>query len=69
MMKPADFHVGMKFYMSGQPWRCTDVGTRTICAIKLDHDHDTSWYDGPPYALNEHILDEYALAVCKLDVE
>jgi hypothetical protein len=58
-MKHSDFRVGLEFVSGSGRWRCTDVGTRTITAIKLDHDHDSSWYSGPPYAVAEHVFDEH----------
>ena len=67
-MKPSDFHIGMEFTMSGAGWRCTDVGTRTICAIKLDKE-DASWYGGPPYTVMEHCLDENDLEAVALNRE
>jgi hypothetical protein len=36
MMRHADFYIGLEFFTSSGRWRCTDVGTRTICAISLD---------------------------------
>lgn len=32
-MKLSDFKIGMEFEMSGQRWRCTDVGSRVVVAI------------------------------------
>jgi len=58
-MKHSDFKIGREFLTETGRWRCTDVGTRTIAAIKLDHDHDPSWYNGPPYAVLESVFDEY----------
>src|SRR6266566_3151853 len=46
-MKHSDFKIGSEFLTETGRWRCTDVGTRTIAAIKLDHDHDPAWYNGP----------------------
>jgi|SRR4029077_12255069 len=60
-MKPSDFKIGTEFLTGSGRWRCTDVGKRTIAAIKLDHDDDPSWYNGPPYAVAEHVFDEYDL--------
>lgn len=60
-MKPEEFKIGDEFYTHTGKWRCTDVGTRTIIAIKLDRDYDTSWYIGPPYALAEDVFDEDSL--------
>ena len=48
-MKHADFRLGEMFRCNGQRWRCTDIGTRVITAIRLDHEADPSWYNGPPY--------------------
>jgi hypothetical protein len=65
-MKPKDFAIGLEFWMSGFRWRCTDIGTRVVIAIKLDRDDDPSWYNGPPYAVAESVLDEYDLMACSL---
>ncbi|KWE83761.1 hypothetical protein WT54_19625 [Burkholderia territorii] len=50
-MNHSDFHIGLVFMDCTGWWRCTDVGTRTILAIRLDHD-DPHWYEGPPYNLD-----------------
>jgi hypothetical protein len=63
-MKHSKFKIGTEFLTSSGRWRCTDVGTRTIIAIKLDLDHDPSWYNGPPYAVPESVFDEYGLEDC-----
>lgn len=63
-MKHSDFRIGLEFMMSGARWRCTDLGTRTIIAIKLDQE-DESWYNGPPYAVAEMVIDEYDLDACE----
>jgi hypothetical protein len=60
-MKHSDFKIGTEFVTETGRWRCTDVGRRTIAAIKLDHDDDPRWYNGPPYAVAEHVFDEYDL--------
>jgi hypothetical protein len=65
-MKPGDFKIGLEFWMSGRRWRCTDVGSRAVLAIKLDQYDDPSWYNGPPYKVEEHALDEYDLMACSL---
>lgn len=51
--------IGDEFTLDGQEqvWRVTDVGTRTVIAIKLDM-KDQSWYNGPPYAVTETVFDE-----------
>ncbi|WP_313533946.1 hypothetical protein [Haematobacter sp.] len=35
-MTVADFHIGMEFLCGDRRWRCTDVGTRVIAAIRVD---------------------------------
>jgi len=35
-MKHEDFSIGLEFYTTTGKWRCTDVGTRTIAAIRID---------------------------------
>lgn len=65
-MKLADFHIGLEFLGSASfRWRCTDVGTRTIAAIQLDHE-DPNWYQGPPYIAKEVVFDEEAIEDCHL---
>jgi len=31
-----DFRIGAEFRCGGRLWRCTDIGTRTIVAIRID---------------------------------
>jgi hypothetical protein len=64
-MKRSDFHIGCEFLTASGRWRCTDVGKRTIAAIRLDHDDDPSWYNGPPYAAMETVFDEYDFEGCE----
>ena len=35
-MRHEDFRVGAKFGCGGRQWRCTDIGLRTIIAIRID---------------------------------
>lgn len=56
-MRHADFRIGTEFSSATGRWRCTDVGTRVIVAIKLDRD-DAAWLLGPPYAVPEQVFDE-----------
>lgn len=35
-MKHSEFVIGGEFWCSGRQWRCTDIGTRTIIAIRID---------------------------------
>ncbi|WP_233874493.1 hypothetical protein [Paraburkholderia adhaesiva] len=59
-MKPSDFKIGMEFICGPFWWRCTDIGTRTVTAIRLVED-DSVWYEGPPYMIEEVVLDEAEL--------
>jgi hypothetical protein len=64
-MELKDFTVGQTFWCAGDAHRCTDIGTRVIAAIRLDHDDDPSWYNGPPYAVAETVFDEYDQEGCE----
>jgi hypothetical protein len=64
-MKHSDFYIGCEFLTSSGRWRCTDVGKRTIAAIKLNHDDEPSWYNGPPYAVAEEVFDEFSIEGCE----
>jgi hypothetical protein len=68
-MRHEQFELGGTFWFGGDRWRCTDIGTRTVTAIKLDHDDDPSWYNGPPYAVAEAVFDEYDIEGCTLEPE
>ena len=65
-MTKGDFRIGLEFHTATGKWRCTDIGTRVIVAIKLDQT-DESWYNGPPYAVAESVFDEYDFGGCSLD--
>lgn len=62
----SDFRIGLEFRCGGKRWRCTDLGTRTIIAICLEHEDDPSWYSGPPYAIVEHVFDEDGIGGCEV---
>ena len=62
-MKHADFRIGMEFLTAAGRWRVTDIGTRTVIAIKLDQT-DPRNYNGPPYSIPEDVFDEYDLEAC-----
>jgi hypothetical protein len=64
-MKHSEFKIGGEFTTGSGRWRCTDVGSRVIVAIKLDKGEDTSWYNGPPYAVAESVFDEYGFGGCE----
>ena len=57
-LKTSDFKIGDEFKFDGMEikHRVTDIGTRTIAYITLDHEDDPSWYNGPPYAVMENVL-------------
>jgi hypothetical protein len=63
-MKHSQFRIGCEFMTAAGRWRCTDIGTRTIAAIRLDLDHDPAWYNGPPYAVVECVFDEDGMQDC-----
>lgn len=53
-MRLSDFQIGSSFQTSsGQHWRCTDVGARTIMAIELKPELEESWFYGPPFVVTE----------------
>jgi hypothetical protein len=64
-MKHSDFRIGCEFLSGSGRWRCTDVGKRTIAAIRLEHDDDPGLYNGPPYLVAESIFDEYDIEGCE----
>jgi hypothetical protein len=35
-MKHSEFAIGGEFWCGGGQWRCTDIGKRTIVAIRID---------------------------------
>jgi len=51
-MRLSDFSIGLEFWMRGSRWRCTDA-SRSVVAIKLEHDDDPYWYNGPLYVIIE----------------
>lgn len=63
-MKHADFRIGMEFFTATGRWRVTDIGARTIVAIKLDQT-DPRNYNGPPYSIVESVFDEYDFEGCE----
>lgn len=64
-MTHRDFAIGREFETATGTWRCTDIGTRTIAAIKVsDHQDDPSWFNGPPYAVAEIVFDEDDFGGC-----
>ena len=48
-------------FMCGEAeWQVTDIGSRTLTAIKIEEKErsDPSWLAGPPYAIAEFVFDE-----------
>ena len=69
-MKLSDFVIGQDFYNAVGKWRCTDIGQRTITAIRWPDDDELpgmedmdGWLKGPPYALPEVVFDERDIAL------
>ena len=65
-MTKNNFQIGQEFYTATGKWRCTDIGTRVIVAIKLNQG-DARNYNGPPYSIAEQVFDEYDLEGCSLE--
>lgn len=66
-MKHSEFVVGENFLCGGNKYRCTDKGTRVIVAFRLNKDPEYergNWYNGPPYAVKEVVLDENDITGC-----
>ncbi|WP_238539600.1 hypothetical protein [Burkholderia sp. KJ006] len=67
-MNLADFQIGLEFVEGPFRWKCTDVGSRTVVAIRLV-ERDPVWYQGPPYMVDEVVLGEERLTDCHLTEE
>lgn len=79
-MKHRDFHIGSHFYLGRDKYLCTDVGKRTIAAIRADYTDIVTYkngktkterrkltkkdFAGPPYWLAESVFDEYDIKEC-----
>lgn len=69
-MRHSDFSIGMQFMNAIGCWRCTDIGTRTIAAIRLPDPVrerelaglGEAMLAGPPYMLAERVFDEKDMA-------
>jgi|SaaInlV_165m_DNA_1040744.scaffolds.fasta_scaffold23659_2 hypothetical protein len=53
-----DFKIGTIFRSGGGRFLCTDVGQRTVIAIRYTP-RDPKNMDGPPYFLAEHVFAEF----------
>jgi len=79
-MQHDEFQIGTIFFTTAAKWRCTDVGTRTIAAIRLapvelnigtltEQEADAAgWFEGPPFALADFVFDEYDMEGCYADL-
>jgi hypothetical protein len=67
-MEHKDFRTKLLFLTATGLWRCTDVGKRTIAAIKIEKDKGVKHpdYDGPPYSVVERVFDENDFGGCWL---
>lgn len=63
-MKHSDFVIGETFWWSRLPWRCTDIGTRIVMAIRLDTYPEGCSFGAPPNGLLEIVFDESAVKEC-----
>jgi hypothetical protein len=76
-MNAKDFTIGKEFICDGGVYRCTDVGSRIVIAIRVDcvetnhgiltreEGEAQGWFNGPPYAVAERVFDEDDLEVCE----
>lgn len=59
------FQIGKTFYSATGAWRCTDIGTRVVVAVKED-DLLSDPCKGPPFSVEEVVFDEYDIIPCTL---
>ncbi|CAE6823378.1 hypothetical protein R70006_06315 [Paraburkholderia domus] len=60
-MLHSDFQIGTEFYSESGLWRCTDVGSRTIVAVKVKDGYPAP-HQAPPFSdAVEVVFDEYDL--------
>ena len=80
-MRLDEFEIGKTFRCDGRQWRCTDIGTRVVAAIRVDEVKSggtagnrtlnrgeaeaEGWFRGPPYAVAEVVFDEYDQEGCE----
>jgi hypothetical protein len=64
-LKHSEFKVGNIFAYHDDEWRITDVGARTVVAIKLSYEKRNEQLDGPPYQGTEVVFSERQLAECE----
>ena len=61
-MRHGDFHVGLQFRHGDSRWRVTDVGSRTVIAVRAD-EAGVAVNDGPPYTVPD-VFDEGKFGGC-----
>ncbi|WP_082913596.1 hypothetical protein [Caballeronia udeis] len=55
----SDFRIGTEFYTEAGLWRCTDIGTRTIVAVKVENGYPSPEHHPPFSDAVEMVFDEY----------
>jgi len=81
-MQHDQFKIGVEFMLSDRKYRVTDVGSRVVVALRLGEkvverdgkrvilSEETAdaegWFNGPPYAVIEYVIDEDDLPACHL---
>ena len=63
-MELEEFKIGDRFFTNSGQWMCTDIGTRTITAVKYQSYLD-SGEKHPPYSIVETSFDEYDIEGCR----
>lgn len=69
-MTLGDFRIGLLFETPDrphQPWRCTDIGSRVIVAVQVDHLRDGTvdhFYDDPERCL-ESVFQAHEMMQCR----
>ena len=61
-----DFYIGLRFFTGSGEWLCTDIGTRTIIAIRIQDEPEKYWINGPPYDIEENVFDDFDFGGCYL---
>jgi len=62
-MKLSEFKIGEWFFTGSGEWKCTDIGTRTVVAIKKE-DLERAVLKNPPFDVCESVFDEYGQQDC-----
>lgn len=62
-MKIKDFFIGKDFFLRGESYHCTDVGSRTVSAICTDN-IDKKWITHRPLMVEERLLSERDIGMC-----